>query len=60
MIYDPPKTSAIWFNILAKVGAFTRKLGFQFPLVNAKNRFSNAPKPTQIYEQRQRMFKGNF
>ena len=57
MIYDPPSTSANFFNILAKVGVFTSKLGFQFPQGNAKNVFPNAPKYTIIYEHRNRIFK---
>ena len=60
MIYDPQNTSSNLFNMLDKVGVFTSKLGFQFPRVNAENEIPNAPKPTLIYENMQRMFKGNY
>ena len=60
MIYDPPNTYSKFFNILAKVGVFTSKLGFQFPRVNVENGFPNDPKHTQIYEKRIMMFKGHY
>ena len=60
MIYDPPNNYENSFNSLAKVGVFTSKLGFQFPRVNAENGLPDAPKPTRIYEQRKRMFKGHY